>query len=160
MNLANSSILDLDFANGSAADIAYVLSDTGDTDLDWISMRGTQSAANGWDPTYGKLSELLLGTITFTSNSFGQAGAPGALAHEVDVGAYYNGSGDTGGSKVYTLNSSSTSSNSVGLDVLTGVFGNYTPVHVTVLSPEPAAVAGLGLCVALASLRRRRCRTS
>jgi hypothetical protein len=138
--------------------------DTSDTDTDWSGLGGLQSDSPGgdagadWDPTYGKVAELPLGTFTFTVQTGAQAGAPAATNWAVDLNAYFAGTGGTGGgSVVRSLNTADTNTNGVGAtNLLTGA-GNFgAPVHVDVAIPEPASLGMLGVAAMGLFGRRRR----
>jgi len=155
-NATNSTVLDLGFSAGTNTDAAGIGNpdNTNDSDLDRTGIAGTQSAAGGWDVTYGKVADLLLGTASFTMLNPQPRGATG---NTVDLNAYYAGAGGTGGGAIIkTLTGTDSTTNGVSATNLIASAGQIgTPVVVTVPIPEPASIGLLGVA-SLGLFRRRR----
>jgi hypothetical protein len=153
VNNTNPAILDLGFSAGSNTDASGIGNpDTNDTDLDRTGIGGTQSAAGGWDISYGKVADLLLGTVSFQMLSPQNRDLP----ISVELNAFYAGaSGTGGGAIVKSLTGTDGTTNGVSAtNLITGAGQIGAPVVVAPI-PEPASLGLLGIA-AIGAFRRRR----
>jgi len=156
VNSTNAGIMDLGFSSGTNTDSNVVTGtnpDPNDTDLDRTGISGTQSSGGGWDPTYGKVAELQLGSASFTLLN----PPPRGQAWTFDLNAFFSTTaGAAGGAVIKSLTGTDTTTNGVAAtSLITSSSQIGAPVTVTAPIPEPASLGLLGLA-SLGLFRRRR----